>query len=365
MFILWLFSIVFYWSNAPFLGLLTLLAGASYSIIKLESFSKTDVLVYLLSLGILSSSWYYGFYLYSNTGSLLTYLHTLALASLMFFVKPKLDYKALYRFAYFFSLISTFFIIIGKLFFEEVFYYKTATGVKRYEFIFAEPSFLGIFCCLLLFFLLRVKLTKKTQVVTVLLLVVNILFTASGAGIALLAAILLLRINFSFSSIIKLSIGFSLSLSILAFTTSIPDLIYSRFERVMSGNYDTSTKIRFVAPALITRKILKDSPLFGVGLGNTDYYLRKDYSSYDYLLKKDSTGKYLINTNIDNVWVNILFSSGLFGLLGFLLLFLYRVMIGSLHIKTLVFISFTFFFCGAFIHPLFFGILNFKYEDDK
>jgi hypothetical protein len=363
MFVVWLLSILFYWVKLPYIGLLLLSCAASYAFIRQENVTYTNIITLVVSLFFFGLSWSLS-ELKDDTGgsaALGTFLHLALLLGVTCLISPKFSKKQFVYFSYLFSFFSFIFMLFGRFFYEEKFYFITSEGARRYEFVFSEPSFLAIYSCLILYFLLdNIKVLNTKLYLVILVLILNTLLSGSGSGFILLLIIVFLFARLKLGELFRLSAVFSGLIFIIITFTQVPIIVEGRIDKIISGNVDASTRIRFIAPVVTSLYIAKNKPLLGVGLGFANDYIYQNYGDFYVLIKKTPNGSLIYNTNIDNAWAALYFSTGVLGFCIVLLVLLFKIYYKKISFKTLFFLGSTLFFCGAFIHPLFIGLLFFR-----
>lgn len=370
MFIFWFVSILFYWTKFPHMGTLVIVLGAVWNVFFNKSFSYSNIMISLIYISIILisnavSSIINGIDL--KYESMTVFFHLIVLCMSFALLNLKISNKKFLR-TYFilFSFSCLFFALIGRYIYTDLFYYTNSSGVMRYQFLFSEPSYLAIYCCLILLtiWFYGVGFDRKLSVVVEVSLIVTILLTASGSGMFILCFLVLTKFGISFrtimlSSMLSLPLFFLMPSEILGF-------IFHRYEQIATGSLGASTTIRFIAPFHALGNMLDNNPLFGVGLMNYQDYILDNYSDFFIFMKTDSEGNLIYNTNIDNGWALLFFNTGILG--GFLvtLLLMTRIKLGYINKVSFCSLSFMLLFVGAFVHPLFLGLLygNWKNNDE-
>lgn len=369
MFTIWLTSILLYWSKLPYLGLALLLLSVLIQYIRNTKVTHVNIIYAISFVAITYVLWIYKVYDYNQginniSESINTILHLSILIGCFVLIAPKFQRKTFLNYCFIFSLISVILFFWGQLSIilnkSSIFFFKTATGVYRYEMTFAEPSFLAIYSCILLYFIFNEFKFKGAKVYFISFsLFLNVFMSFSGSGLILLGVIFILLFRFSLRSLTLMVISLCVSIPLLITYTSLPTVVEDRVGRLINNNVDPSTYLRFVAPVLLVLDTFESRPLLGSGLGLSDELILNNYSNYLYLLKKNEKGDSIYNTNIDNAWASLIFNTGIIGFL-IVVLLLYTNKKNGFETNTLIFFICTLFFAGAFIHPLFVGMIFYK-----
>lgn len=195
----------------------------------------------------------------------------------------------------------------------------TSGGNIRMTSVFAEPAHFT--SCIILYYAI-LKLSKyKIKKITKVLIYITILLGLSVAGIALLITVEVLSI-LSLNNIIKLPIIIIIALSILIPVGSITPKENLWTKRVTSviNLEDQSTQVRLIGPF----EYLKLSPIYGIGLGNTESF--RDFYSSEF--------KYAYRT-INNTYIAAYVSFGIVGLIAFII---FQKMVFNKNNKLMLFI---------------------------
>ncbi|CAH7484640.1 membrane hypothetical protein [Vibrio chagasii] len=361
MLIFWLVSLLFYWSKFQSLGTVVILLGAGVELYNKKNLSFRNVtftllFVFVVILSSVLSEVYNGNNIENQNIRSLAHLVFLCCAFTFLNLDVYND-KYVRIFVIAFALTAIVFSLVGVFIFNDVFYYTSAFGVSRFQYIFGEPSYLAIYSCILLylsyFYVFRVddrylKLVECSLIFCVLL-------TGSGSGFLILGLVLFLKYKISLRIFFLVLICGALVFYLLP--PSLHDFIVHRTEQVISGDLGASTRIRFVAPIDALSIMLNESPFFGFGLMNYQQYMLEHYNDFISFIKVDAQGVPYNNTNIDNAWVLLMFTNGLLGSILVFIGIINRIINKMLDIKSFMVFSFTLFFIGAFVNPLFLGLL--------
>lgn len=374
MFVVWLISICLYWSGLPYIAISFIFFSALYSAYRYSTLNN-KLIFSSIFIGI---SFTFGLLFSSNYpeshGPLVSAFHMFLLLLFFSIIRPKFDTKSFSRFLVIFSFITFFSLLVTIIYHIEGLVFFTSQRQFRYEFIFLEPSYLGIYCCVLLaaFFFLMDSWDKFSYTSAIFLSII-IFYTGSGSAIFLLFSIFALFViskyslkNISVYAHAKFQfkwVFLALSLLVIALILwhdqiTTYDFIVRRLSRIASGNFDASTYMRFIAPLEVSKNIIEQSPFFGAGFGFGEEYLRNNYQIFSYLMKYDKYGYQIINLNIDNVYVSMLVQGGILGVFWMIVMFIFTYRNYEHRSKRFyILILLSFFFSGALIHPLFTGFL--------
>ncbi len=230
-------------------------------------------------------------------------------------------------------------------------------GALRYRFIFREPSFLGIYTATLIY-LINISYSQKKETLVLTLMLFSIVLMSLSAAAVFLSIIGLLmarkkhdwgKINISRSFYISAIVA-----AIIFISFNLP-FISDRMDQ-MSIGADVSYYIRVIAPWAAAAHILNEYPLTGVGFGYLEAYILNNSQDFAFMAKPMAEGGYAVNTNVDNLYAFLLMSLGpvLFLLLIFAIIVHLR---RKSSVSNAIFLLSLGFFTGAFVHPLFLGLL--------
>jgi hypothetical protein len=245
----------------------------------------------------------------------------------------------------------------------------TSHSIPRFKSIFLEPSVASFTFILTL--ILLYNYDKKLSF-WILLNLIFILITFSGSGYAIIFLLSLFTIKFKIrkKTLILSVVLIILTLPALYYFTkseSFQFLIAKRINRIDQGS-DNSSKLRFLAPLQVAEFTLKNSPIWGFGLGSAEKTINANRSSFSYFKHFDGTP----TSKINNVYAIILIAGG-FTLLFIHFIFLYSiykyVIPKSIHfyIFLLVFPIFSGHYANIFMWTIAYLIIHLKddYQREK
>ena len=361
----WLLVVVLYWTKALLFGQLIVLVTVAISRMKSKRGQRTPTeaiplilmafLSYLIGLFVDGSP--------KSLGSFFSVAHFLVLVLFACHLNLNISigHKQLLRFSSGFILLNAIFICLNFAtgYFDWM-YLDDTRGSLRYQFVFTEPSYLGLFSAILVYLIGSSNSTIKAKITHCFLLVSLILLSKSAAGLALCFVGLFLT---SFNGFNRIKNYYYLVLigvgaSIYAYLAISDSFIQNRLELLSSGT-DQSFFIRFFAPWLTLENVIRAVPLTGTGFGHLGEFITKNYQDYLFLAKVDQANEIIENTNIENIIVYILASFGI-PLSLVLILYLSRMVVKYGGPRNLIFLITFCFFSGSFIGPIFLGLIFYK-----
>lgn len=366
MFLSWLFAIFFYWTEYFYIGFLICILSAIWEIWRSKK-KTVEFRFFLLGL-LFFSSYLYGHFVYQQvnvTGPAISTIHMLLVTLSCAITRPKYSNDQFKIFVFPFVVSATFLSIIGRFVWSDSLYFVNVYNVWRYEFFFSEPSYFAIFSCFILYFVLfKLNVADKSKKILIFLSIVNIVLTTSGSGLLLLLFLMVLKVLKS-PIVTKLKIILLIALvtpiSYPLFNDTIAwQFISERATKNLSGNIDRSAQLRFLAPKYLSEYTVKNYPIFGVGYGHTKTHIQNNYSEFEYMVKINSDGDFYNNSNIDNSWVALFFSTGILGVLVFSCCFYYSRLQKKITHSFLVFVMVVMFFSGSIAQPLIIGSLFYR-----
>ncbi|WP_300435900.1 O-antigen ligase family protein [Zoogloea sp.] len=368
MFFGWLVVVMLYWSPLPFLGYGASMALALYSLKSGRKIYLDRKVAIFVIFGICSYGaglFLHGFEPTSKSINTLVHFATLCIFLSLARIEFNQDHVSLFAKIYAFGAYASTLTLGTEL--ASLFYFIDESGAKRFSFLFAEPSFLGLFSAMLCFLLLSYGAVKKKVDYFVISALIGLVFLSlSGSGLFVLG-ISFIALFFS-KPLSKALIGRFFALSLVAvfalsmlYVSDFGGFLFDRIENFFKGGDDRSAELRFIATAMLLDYTVENNFWFGSGFGLHAEYISRNYNNFIYLLKLTFEGDDVYNTNIDNGWVFIIFSSGFFGFLVILSAYLASAIKALGYRSFFVLVFSMLFFSGAFIHPLFLGMFFIRF----
>lgn len=361
-------SALLYWTEVPLIGLALLIAGQMVGYKKEGGRIQTYVPLAIL---MAVASWLIGFATWQGelewSPSLFSVLHF----SILLLVVSNLSrtkFTGGRELLCWMKIYGSVMVLAAVLAYGGVcpdFLFVAGGGVPRFEFVFREPSYLGLYNALLFGWILTEtkKLDAGGWCAMSAIFLTGLLSLSGGGGIVLIFVVLSqwrrLLVNRR-----GLLLSFVTLLLIVPALLPLPfdegvmvnqiGFVESRLERLISGQADMSARIRFIAPWHVMSDVLSTHTYFGVGFGWSETYLWENWQMYPEFQKINPDGTLLINPNIDNVFYYVIINTGVVGFLIFLVI-IFKGYWGRLGKKSLRFtlLLTVMLFSGAIIHPLF------------
>lgn len=363
MFFGWLVVVMLYWSPLPFLGYGALMALALYSLKssgKIYLDRKVAIFVFFGICSYAAGLFLHGFEPTSKSINTLAHFATLCFFLSLARIEFNNDHVLIFAKIYVFCAYASTLTLGTEL--ASLFYFIDESGAKRFSFLFAEPSFLGLFSAMLCFLLLSYGVLKdKLDYLLVVALIGLVFLSLSGSGLFVLG-ISFVALFFS-KPLSRALVGKFFALSLVAifalvalYFSDFGGFLFDRIENLFKGGDDRSAELRFVATAMLLDYTVKNNFWFGSGFGLHAEYISRNYNEFIYLLKLTFEGEDVYNTNIDNGWVFMIFSSGFFGFLVVISAYLSSAIRALGYRSFFVLVFSMLFFSGAFVHPLFLGM---------
>ena len=363
---LWLAVVLIYWTHALLLGQAIVVLFVIFHLLKSKlALRNLPVLTYQL-MAASAVSFVLGAVvngLVSVNSAQVTLFHFYFI--ILFISLVRLDLQSsdrqLLKFCYVFLVLNyiSLMLIHGFGLFEWMIL-DDSRGSVRYQFVFAEPSYLAIFSSVLIFLVLNVGCGGFAKLCMVFLLLVLVQMSNSASGFLLSTVCILFwaikwprrksQIAYAFIALI--------SLSIVVAAIFQNEFIKMRLEDIAFGR-DASFFLRFIAPWMVADSVISSLPLSGTGFGFLSDYLLRNYADYQYLAKVNSYNEYIENTNIDSISAFIVSSYGL-PVAAFVFFHLLRSAKLNGGVRNVFFVLIISFLMGSFVGPLFLGLVFLK-----
>lgn len=197
--------------------------------------------------------------------NLMLYMHFLFIVCATILIKDKKFIMK--KFVYIVKIITYLnFILLFSYIFDfskEVFFYENL-GFYRFRSFYLEPSILALFTVFNMLIIYLYDFTK-TKILSLLLNLIILVFTFSGSGIFMF---LLVLFSLFYNRIIRIGIIIGIVGFLLVKLNYFPSSFLDRIDFFISGDYDTSTILRFFAPFEFITVVSNENwfnTLFGIG----------------------------------------------------------------------------------------------------
>src|SRR6056297_1633168 len=319
-----------------------------------------------IRISVIKSEFLFLFVLFISIGvnilrhsSITDYFSTFHFPYLLFFsiiiIDKKFDIKKMISIIKIFTWMHVFLLIsslVSSGIFNLIFKIRGASNSFRLEGLFNEPAWMGI---VVVFFILILHLDKKRNLFLIIINTLFCLFTFSGTAYVLLFTFSLsyVFIKLSFKRALKYGIFFSILFLLFVYfkLDLVRLLIIRRAKGLISGDYDFSTILRFIAPYQVIYHILKYYPVFGIGSGAIQNYIMNNPQYFSLL--KIWTGER--TTNVNNSYANIITTGGFSLFISYIIMVAnyFKKYVNKETIFIFIFIIIFPFFSGKLAHPFF------------
>lgn len=355
----WLIVVLLYWSDEPRAGMLAVAIILTFRIVCRPRMIRSRVGGAIAA--ITGTSYFLGIVSGLPQGHLAAsemILHLLAMLIFFLLIDLRHSRQQVILFAKIFIAVNMLTLalhVTGFSFFDT--FLLDTRGALRYKFIFREPSFLGIYTATLIYLInISYSQNKETLVLTLMLFSIVMMSLSSVSIFLSIIGLLMARKNRDWRKInILKSFYISAIVAIIIFISFNLPFISSRMDQISIGA-DYSTYIRVIAPWVAAAHILNEYPITGVGFGYLEAYILNNPQDFVFMATPMAEGGYTENTNVDNLYAFLLMSLGpiLFLLLIFEIIVHLR---RKSSVSNAIFLLSLGFCTGAFIHPLFLGLL--------
>ena len=337
-----------------FFLLVNFINPSSYQLVKLNRLIiSLSVLAISLAV-VLSNDQYIGSYI-SLFHALLYVLLACIIFSGKYAVSVALSVIKLFVLINFFALLAGYLIGAGL----ENIIFTSNFIIPRFRGFTAEPATIGIVLSWCIFILLKSSGADKWYYIG--LSAVMILLTFSGSAFVLTAFAFAMAMRLG--QVVFFGVLFLLSFS-LALSLGLPgleEIVLSRINNILDGNYNQSTFLRFISPILVATDFsnfgLMDF-VFGSGVGVIENFLSINQNTFGYL--ETYKGEFVPQVNNSFAVIFVTFGAwGLFLFLSVLIISMKRTQDPKTHVLFIL----TLFFTGKVFSPIFW--LLFLYTTKK